>query len=212
MTKAVVVANGQTAEADRRHLDGAAVIVAADGGALTLARWGVLPHVLVGDLDSVDAGTVARLAAAGVALERHPTAKDETDLEVALERALAGDPTEIVILGAFGGERLDLTIANALLLADPRYRGRGLRAVLGATTARVVHGGERLALAGHPGQAVSLLPLGTVHGVTTEGLRFPLRDEVLPLGRARGVSNVVETAPAAVRCEQGVLLVIERSL
>ena len=61
-------------------------------------------------------------------------------------------------------------------------------------------GGEPVArtLAGRPGDVVSLLPLGPgVVGVTTAGLAYPLRDEPLPEGPARGLSNVRAEASAS---------------
>jgi thiamine pyrophosphokinase len=57
---------------------------------------------------------------------------------------------------------------------------------------------------------VSLLPYGHgVEGVTTEGLAYPLRDEPLPAGPARGLSNVRARDDAAVTVRRGLLLVVE---
>jgi thiamine pyrophosphokinase len=54
-----------------------------------------------------------------------------------------------------------------------------------------------------------LLPLGgAAEGVTTTGLRYPLRDETLDPGSTRGVSNVVDTTPAGVALRAGVLLAV----
>ncbi len=46
-------------------------------------------------------------------------------------------------------------------------------------------------------------------GVTTDGLQYPLRDEPLPAGSTRGLSNVIERAGAEVTLRSGSLLVIE---
>jgi len=207
--KAVVVAQGDVVPGDRAQLDGAALVLAADGGAVTLERWGVVPSAVVGDMDSVDEETLARLAARGAAIERHPRSKDRTDLELALARAAAAGADELVVLGAFGGPRLDHGFANALLLADRAYAGIDLRAVRGPATVRALRGPGRRILEGAPGDGVSLVPVGDVTGVRTEGLVYPLAGETLTLGRARGVSNQIRAAPAAVSCDLGVLLVIE---
>ncbi len=67
----------------------------------------------------------------------------------------------------------------------------------------------RLELHGEPGDFVSLLPWGgDAHGVTTEGMRFPLHDEPLPMGPSRGLSNEILGTSAAVTCRAGGLLVI----
>jgi thiamine pyrophosphokinase len=57
---------------------------------------------------------------------------------------------------------------------------------------------------------VTLLPVGgDALGVTTAGLRYPLAGEPLALGRARGLSNVVEGPRATVALTGGTLLIIE---
>jgi thiamine pyrophosphokinase len=70
-------------------------------------------------------------------------------------------------------------------------------------------GRAHLKLDGAAGDLLSLLPIGgNAAGVTTRGLAYPLRDETLYLGRARGVSNVFETERAEIRLRTGLLLVI----
>ncbi len=62
---------------------------------------------------------------------------------------------------------------------------------------------------GRPGQTVSLLPMSErVEGIVTHGLYYPLRDEPLRLGPARGVSNVLTSPHATVRIRSGILLVM----
>ena len=207
---AVIVAAGDPDPSDTRWLTDADLVIAADSGACWLEQIGVTPRLLVGDLDSVGEPLVERYAAAGVEIDRHPAAKDESDAELALERAVTSGADRIVILGALDGERLDHELANLLLLADPAWRGRDVRIVRGTTTVRALHSGESLELEGAPGEFVTLLPVaGDAHGVTTDGLRFPLSDEELRFGRSRGLSNVVERAGASVWLNDGTLLVVE---
>jgi thiamine pyrophosphokinase len=208
--RAVVVAHGDPDPRDVAHLSAADLVVAADGGALWLEEVGVRPHRLVGDLDSLDASLVDRLAASGTRVDRHPAEKDESDTELAMRCALDAGADEIVLLAALSGERLDHELANVLLLADPMLRGRDVRIVRGGTTVRALHGGDRLQLGGRVGDLVTLLSLhGDATGVHTTGLRYPLRGEALRLGASRGVSNEVAEPPAAVEVERGTLLVVE---
>ncbi|HET8568607.1 MAG TPA: thiamine diphosphokinase [Candidatus Limnocylindria bacterium] len=208
--KAVVVAHGEAEDADRRHLAGADLVIAADGGALLLERWGIRPSVVIGDLDGLGSARAAALERIGVTVVRAPTTKDETDTELAMAHALARGASEIVLIAGFGGPRDDHALANALLLADARLRGIVVCAVRGATTVRAVFGGDRLVLRGGPGDVVSLLPVGgDATGVTTEGLRYPLKGDTLRIGAARGVSNLVERVPASVTLGRGTLLVFE---
>lgn len=189
-------------------------VIAADRGALHALAWGWPVHLLVGDLDSLPAETVSALKAAGVPVITAPVAKNETDLELALAHALEGKPDEIVFCGALGG-RTDHMLANILLLARPELTGIPARILEGATAIRLLRGPAEdgtpaeMALHGLTGDLLSLLPIGgDAVGVTTEGLCYPLRDETLYLGQARGVSNVFETATPRVRLRTGVLLVI----
>jgi thiamine pyrophosphokinase len=209
----VVVASGELHPADASRLEGAEAVIAADGGAASLDRLGRRPDLLVGDLDSADPALVARLEADGVRVARHPADKDASDTELAIERAIAVGATEVVVLGAIGGERLDHELANLLLLADPALAGRDVRLVRGPTTVRVVRAGERLPLEGARGDVVTLLPIGgDASGVTTDGLRWALEAASLAMGRSRGLSNEVVGHPASVSVERGTLLVVETAI
>jgi len=208
--KAIVVAGGDAAPEDAAHLAGAEMVMAADSGAGWLDSRGVLPDLVIGDMDSIDPTLLERLATQGVEVERHPAEKDASDVELALSRAVAGGADEVVILGGLGGERLDHELANLLLLADRRWEGIELRLTRGGTTARALQGGNRRELNGAAGDLVTLLPIdGDATGVRTDGLRYPLTGETLQAGRSRGLSNQVEHAPASVSLEGGTLLVIE---
>lgn len=208
--RAVVVADGEPAPGDLAVAASADLLIAADGGATWIEANGMVPHLLVGDLDSVDPATVERLAAAGTLVERHPREKDASDAELAVGAALDRGAGAVVLLGALGGARLDHQLANLLLLADPALVGRDLRIVRGGTLVRALGGGETLALEAGPGATVTLLPVGgDAGGVTTGGLRYPLADEPLRLGRSRGLSNEVTETGAWIRVAEGTLLVIE---
>jgi thiamine pyrophosphokinase len=211
--KVVVVASGRLEPIDVAHLDDADLVIAADGGAESLDALGRRPDLLVGDFDSISPALAERLEAEGIEMERHPSDKERSDTELALEAAVARGATEVVLLGAIGGDRLDHELANLLLLADPGMAGRDVRIARGSSTARVLRGGERLALAGSAGDLVSLLPIGgDASGVTTDGLRWPLEAATLGLGRSRGLSNEIVAGAASVSLEHGTLLVVETAL
>ena len=205
-----MVAHGDVTPTDREALEGAELVIAADGGALALEAWGIVPQLVVGDLDSLGRERAAALGARGAKVISFPTAKDQSDLELALRYALESGADDIVLLGILGGERIDHALVNVTLLADPAYRALGVRAIHGDTQLRAVHAGESLALRGPVGSTVTLVPVrGDAHGVTTHGLRYPLADGTLHFGKSLGLSNIVAALPARVSVEQGVVLVIE---
>jgi thiamine pyrophosphokinase len=187
-------------------------VIAADYGAAHARVWGWPLDLLVGDLDSLGAAEAALVAASGVPVITAPTGKDETDLELALAQALALGIHEIVICGALGG-RADHMLANVLLLARPELTGRRVTLADGRESIRLLRGDgsspAHLELSGAPGDLLSLLPLaGDADGVTTEGLQYPLHDETLFLGQARGISNVFSGSRAGITLRRGLLLVV----
>jgi len=95
----------------------------------------------------------------GSRIERHPPGKDATDLELALDLARRLGGTRIRIVAGLGG-RLDQTLGNLLLMAQATAAGLDLALSNGPETIRVLRGPGRLALAGAPGDTVSLLPIG----------------------------------------------------
>lgn len=202
----LVVAGGEVdREALRQAASRARWILAADGGAAHLRAIHVLPHWVIGDLDSMDPDTLAWLEQAGVTIERYPVDKDATDLELALERAreLGG---AIRVFGAWGS-RLDQTVASLLLLAHPRWVGWDVRFV-GADREAFVLQGEGW-IEGEPGDRVSLIPLtGDAEGVTLEGMFYPLQEGVLPFGSTLGISNRMIAPRARVQVRRGLLLVV----
>ena len=208
---AAIVAAGQLHARDLDELDRATRVIAADGGAAVLEAAGRRPDVVVGDLDSVAPDVIVRAGEQGVAVERHPVDKDASDTELALRHAASTGARQVVILAATGGERLDHALANVLLLASRAHAGLDLRIVAGDDTVRLVRGGERVTL-GPPGGIVSLLPIGDAHGITTDGLRWPLSDGTLPAGSTLGLSNEVIGRPASVSVGEGALLVVERAI
>ena len=207
--RTVVVAHGDVDPADRDLVAGAEMVIAADGGAFALERWGITPSLVVGDFDSLGLDRAVALGARGATVVPFPAEKAESDLELAMRYALESGADDIVVLGAFGG-RLDHALSNVLVLADPAYRGWSVRAVQGTTQLRALHGGTRASLDGPRGSIVTLLPVTSeANGVTTQGLRYALAGDTLHFGRSRGLSNEIIATPASVSLENGVLLVIE---
>lgn len=204
----VVVGSGEFARPTRlvAALENADVIIAADGGANWLVSQGRLPDVIVGDMDSISQAVMEALQRGGCRFVRHPAQKDETDLELALLEALAMGAKRITVLGALG-KRIDHTLANILLLAMPQLADVETVIYDGLCSLYVLrHTGE---VRGEVGDTVSLIPLGgDVKGVVTSGLAYPLRDEVLRFGPARGVSNVLLEPRATITLREGILLVV----
>lgn len=207
--RAVIFVNGRVEDyASLAHwLAASDYLICADGGVAHCLALGRRPHVIVGDLDSAPEHLIGQWQDQGVQIERHPAEKDQTDLELAIERALRDGAGEILLLGAMGG-RLDQSVANVLLLAQRRW-AVPIRLAEGNQVAQVVRGGETLVLEETEGDTVSVIPLSDrVTGISYGGLAYPLESASLSLGTTRGISNVIARVPASIRVEAGILLVI----
>ena len=212
----LVFANGDLPEMAwvRPLLAQAEAVIAADGGlahVLALGRW---PDVVIGDMDSLPAGVGLAQIPAGTRLVTYPQAKDETDLELALLYAAEHYQGEILLLAALGG-RLDQMLANVLLLAHPGLAARPVTLVTAFQRAWLVS--KQTTIRGAAGDRVSLIPLGggTPDGgaqiAATTGLRWPLVNDNLAFGPARGISNEMTADEATVRLRSGRVLCVHTS-
>jgi thiamine pyrophosphokinase len=184
----------------------AQTVVAADGGLDRALALGLDVDVVIGDLDSVSAEALAAAESVGARVVRHPSAKDTTDLELALDEAVAVGARRVLVVGSSEG-RLDHLLSSLLLLGSERYSALEVDAVVGGAVVHVVRG-ERV-LPGSTGELLTLIPLGGhAAGVITEGLEYPLVGETLEHGSTRGVSNVFLGDEAKVALSSGVLLAV----
>jgi thiamine pyrophosphokinase len=184
-----------------------ALVVAADSGIERAVAVGLHVDIAVGDFDSVSDAALAAVIDAGALVERHPHAKEHTDLELALASACGRHPRRVLVLGGHGG-RLDHFLANALLLASPRWGAVDIVARMGSATLTVVH--HESQLRGEPGDLVTLVAVhGVARGVRTAGLLYPLDGDDLEPGATRGVSNELAGQFATVSLTAGTLLAIQ---
>lgn len=210
---AVIIVNGTLDNPDliRKRLAGridrSTPVIAADGGSRHAAPLGLTITALVGDLDSLPPEVAASLTGGQIHLEQHDRHKDETDLELALAYAIKQGASTVIVIGALGG-RLDMTLSNVLLLLLPALAGVRVELWHADQTAWLIRPpGDRVL--GNPGDTLSLIPLGgAATGITTENLAYPLENETLLFGPARGISNVMQENEARIALEAGILLAV----
>ena len=175
-------------------------VIAADGGLLHTEKIGIIPHLILGDFDSlgyIPAGS-----------QVFPVEKDDTDAMLAVRRGLELGYPEFHIYGSLDGPRLDHTVANfqtLQFLADQGALGYliGTRQMV-----TVVKNGAIRFPAGRNG-TISLFALGgAAEGVNIQGLYYPLENGTLTPGFPLGVSNHFTGEEAVVSVRIGSLLVI----
>ena len=206
--RAVIFINGEFHEPQRvrEMLQPEDYIIAVNGGTRHALSIGVVPHTIIGDLDSFVPEEYARIHPDKTIILRFPARKDETDLELALRHALEKNATTILLLAALGG-RLDQSMANILLLTLPELHGSDVKILEGRQTAFLIR--DHAEITGQPGDTVSILPIGgDAVGVANHGLEWPLNNATLPLGSTRGVSNVMTGTQASISVRKGMLLCV----
>ncbi len=207
--RAIVVGNGPAPSETLLAglLSTGASLLCADGGANTVHELGHVPQAVVGDLDSVDADVRGAWPQTDwVCVDADDTG---TDLQKVLRYAVEVGIRRAVLTGVTGG-RTDHTLWNLSLL--PAFADQlGLCVIDDHCLIRLVQG--VVAFEAPKGLKLSLCPLaGPVEGISTRGLRWPLRNESLVGGQRDGISNEVVDEQIEIRVAGGqpLLLIIQR--
>jgi thiamine pyrophosphokinase len=159
-------------------------------------------------MDSLVKGQLEKLQKSGVSIELYPRDKNETDLELAINRAIELKPTQIIIIAALGG-RLDQTLANITLLTDLRLSTFDLRLDDGVEEIFICR--NQVQVHGRSGDLVSLIPWqGAVSRIQTQNLKGPLNHETRYPDKTRGISNEMINETASISIGSGLLLIVHR--
>jgi thiamine pyrophosphokinase len=183
-------------------------VMAADGGARFALAAGIVPHLIVGDMDSLGEDLAQEIERRGAELERHPVRKDKMDGHLAVLAARERGATAAEFVCA-AGKRVGAVFALPhILLAAERL---GLRSSVVADWGRmfVVETGSRT-LEGKAGDSISVFPLaGQATGLTLEGMGYPLTNATLEPGDTLGFHNELVGGQAKVSVEGGTLLIVQ---
>ena len=177
------------------------LVIAADGGYDTLLTLGIVPDLILGDMDSVNAKANA--------IERivYPVRKDETDSFLAYREGVRRGYTEFMLYGCVGG-REDHTFANYALLVSAREAGHRMTLV-GKCTETFAMKNETVTLSGKALSHLSLFAFGgDALGVSISGAEYEANDVTLTPSFPLGVSNRFVGKDVTVTVRDGALLVM----
>jgi thiamine pyrophosphokinase len=181
-------------------------LISADGGLKHIRKLGLMPNLVVGDLDSVSSEEVKWLEQNQVEIIKYPKKKDQTDLELALLETVERGGNPVIVIGALGG-RIDQTLANIFLLLMPELVNVDVRLDDGHDELFLIR--DQVEVRGKKGDIVSLLPmLSPSTGIKTNGLKYSLNNETLLPDHSRGISNVMDAEKAEISLRTGLLLCI----
>ena len=208
----VVVVSGGAAPDVRvaQHLGVVDLVIAADSGLAHAKSLGLSVTTVIGDFDSIDPATLAEAKAKGVEIVPYPVNKDATDLELALELAVARGAKLVTVISGGPGDRLDHFLGEISVLTAPFLSACIVTGWVGSSKVSVIRPEFPLTVFGTPCDLITLLPVTPeATGVSTTGLQYALSDATLHAWRTRGVSNVLLTDSAMISLRAGVLLCVQ---
>jgi len=207
--KTCIISNGEFNDSDyiRKLINNCDYVICADGGANIAYKLGIVPNLIIGDLDSADKQIIDYYKKDGVQVDKYPTEKDETDTQLATLKAIELGTDEIIYIASIGS-RFDHSIANLSLLLY--LLKRNIKGII-ASEKNEIHLVDRsLELEGKIGDIISLIPYSTdVKGIYTDGLYYSLSGQDMSLDMPYGISNVFINNKIKIKIDSGLLLVIK---
>lgn len=182
-------------------------VIAADGGFEHLLHFGVVPDLLIGDMDSIkNKDWSSLIQPEKTTCIQLPTEKDDTDMLAAIKEGLKRGCTEFAIYGALGG-RIDHSLANIQCLCYLcEQHARGI--IYGEHDSLELLCNERRIYPATCKGMISVFAFGgTAKGVTEEGLKYGLQDAEVTVGKPIGVSNEFIGQESMIEVKDGMLLV-----
>lgn len=178
-----------------------AFVIAADGGYSHVKKLGIKPDLILGDFDSLneklpdDCDTIIV-----------PSRKDDTDMMLAVKKALEKGYCSITICGALGG-RLDHTIANIQTL-EFIYEHGGNGRIFSESNIVMLQSNSSNMYPKIDGFYFSIFSLTDETVVTTTGTKYNLTDYSLTRAFPLGVSNEILSEQAEITVKSGKLLIL----
>ena len=205
--KCVIIANGDLEYTSDiiKIIKNAQMIISADGGARHLRTLNILPHVMIGDFDSINQEDLSFFKKKEIKILNFPLKKNHTDTELCVSYALEKKTSDITFLGVTGS-RLDHTLANIFLLKKLAKLNIEARIIDKHNEIFIVT--NFIELKGKPNELLSIIPVTQkVTGITLTGFEYPLKNASMQMGDSLGISNVFKKSVVSISIKSGVLIV-----
>jgi len=206
--RVAIISNGSIYdyESCKERLGKVQKVICADGGTRHAYNMGIVPDVIIGDMDSSADKYINYFKELDIPFIKYNRDKDKTDTHICLEFAL--ELCDEVFLFGATGTRLDHTLANISILRLAADSGKMACIIDENNEIYVIK--DNIRLEGKKGDILSLIPVSTkVEGVTLKGAHYPLEDAQMELGNPYGVSNMFEEDSVEVFIKSGYLAVIK---
>ncbi|WP_284139908.1 MULTISPECIES: thiamine diphosphokinase [unclassified Virgibacillus] len=211
MVCVAIVANGpRDALPDLTDYSGEVDIwIGADLGATYIIEAGMKLDYALGDFDSVDKLQKNLIEKHASNYKAYPDEKDETDLEIALNKAIELNPQKVYLFAVTGG-RLDHTLVNVQALY--LLLEKGIRGIIvdNLNELEVTKPGSYTVQENGRYPNISFLPLtNSVTGLTLQGFYYPLKAATISLGSTRCISNKLISNSGTFSYTEGILILVK---
>lgn len=168
-TPTIILANGAFPKSQKLLdlLDSSQQIICCDGAVNKLIKSGREPHIIIGDLDSVEANHKDRYQNILVQINDQNT----NDLSKAINWCLAQNIKDVIILGATG-EREDHTIGNIGLLTEYHKK---INVRILTDNGVFIPISKSTVFKSKVGQQVSIFSMSPQLQISSVGLKYPLQ-------------------------------------
>lgn len=205
LKKFIILANGKSPKKNLiKYLEktGYSSLICADGGADSALRMGIIPDVIIGDLDSASPEALKYFK--NKSEIKKIGRQNDTDVEKCLKYAISKKAGEAVLTGVTG-DRLDHTFCNlgiVLKFYDKiKLHIAAENSFLSAYTGNVE-------LKTVPGETISLYGFDRKTKITSHGLKYPLKNTALPFGERESTSNVAVADSVKLKIKGGIIFVV----
>jgi len=203
--KIAIIANGTVKDSEfhKKILENKDIIICADGGSNNAKKMEIIPDYIIGDLDSTDSSTIDFFRDKGTKIIKD-TNENKTDLELAISLAKTLDPSEIVIIGAFG-DRIDHTLANIYCLS---MIDSNIKAQIFDEKNVVELFEDQIEIDGNKDDIISVIPISDISDLNYEGFRWNLKNFNANAGWF-AISNKLTGKKGKLNLKDGKIIVVK---
>jgi thiamine pyrophosphokinase len=187
MKGCIIIANGKVP----RKTDliffmsiGYTTLICADGGANSVYKLGMVPDIIIGDLDSIEPD-VKKYYSTKTKIVKY-SRQNDTDVEKCIKYAVKNKYEKCILLGATG-DRLDHTICNLGILLkfqkqiniSMMHENSYLQILKGSNVINTIKG-----------ETISIYGFDKKTRIRSSGLKYSLKNISLPFGERESTSNM----------------------
>ena len=184
-----------------------AVCFCADGGANFVFKYGKIPEIIVGDLDSIEKKVLEYYKSKNILIKKFPKDKDFTDFELILKEINKisenkNSVEKIFVVGGLG-KRIDMALSNLFIME--KYKNL----VFLQENEEIFYVEKSFVLKNKKEYEFSIIPISEkVEKLTLKGFKFETDKIDVKRESSRLVSNVIVENEASVEFENGKLIII----